>query len=568
MGRKKIVRINICANCGEEFNPGRHKEKKTCSELCLKEYKDKTKWDRIEKSKQALKEKYGVDHPSHLPDFVKKTKETKIEKYGDSNYNNREKAKDTLIKCHGVDNSMKIKEVKEKSKKTKKKKYGDENFNNRDKAKKTSLDKYGVEHHLKDIEFIEKMKKTNKERFGEDWSVNTEKAKKNLIKTNLEKYGSEFYFSSDEYLLKNKKEKLKRIEEILKNSNLKFDINQYDVLRIKKEDGSLEYLKYNVECTKCNNTFKSRLINETPICRICYPLTSNTKLHLEFKDFLDENNIKYNQNNRDIIKPLELDFVLENENIAIELNGNYWHSEIGGGKDKDYHINKSKLCNKKGYKLIHIFEDEWNNKKEIVKSRIKHILNLSKNKIHARKCVIKEVEQKNKSKFLNENHIQGDSVDKIRYGLFYKDDLISLMTFSKERISNGNNPNDLFWELNRFCSKINFSVIGGFDKLLSHFLKNNNYKKITTYADCRWSGIDVSSTVYNNKFNFKHMSRPSYFYVKKNDYYNRMHRFTYNKHTLLEKFGGNKNNTEWELAIENGFDRIWDCGTMKFVIET
>lgn len=38
------------------------------------------------------------------------------------------------------------------------------------------------------------------------------------------------------------------------------------------------------------------------------------------------------------------------------------------------------------------------------------------------------------------------------------------------------------------------------------------------------------------------------------------------KHKLLECFDGNPLKTEWELARENEFDRIWDCGTLKFEI--
>lgn len=566
MGRKKIIRTNICANCKKSFNPGRHKEKKTCSKECLKEYREKTKWDRINKSKQALKEKYGVEHPSKLPDFNDKVKKSKKEKYGDENYNNRDKAKKTLLKNYSVDNPMKINSSKEKSKNTKKEKYDDENYNNREKAEKTCLENYGTKHHLQNEEILYKMKNTNQIKYNTNWNVNTDKAKKNLIKSNLKKFNSEFYFSSDEFLLKNRIEKLKRIENIFKNSNLKFNINQYDVLRKKNKDGSYEYLQYDIKCTTCNNNFKSRLVNEIPICRTCNPISSNTKLHLEFKDFLDSNDIKYQQNDRTLIKPLEVDFILDNINVAIELNGNYWHSEIGGNKDKKYHLNKTKECKKKNYKLIHIFEDEWINKKDIVKSRIKHLLGKSKT-IYARKCKIQKVDSNLKKVFLEKNHIQGNSVDKIRYGLFYKDELVSLMTFSKERIVNGNSSEEKSWELNRFCSKINLSVVGGFNKLLSHFMKNNSYNKITTYADCRWSGVDSDNTVYSNKFKFKHISKPSYFYVRKNDYYTRYHRFTYNKHTLLNKFGGNKNNTGWELAIQNGFDRIWDCGTMKFIIE-
>ncbi len=565
MGRKKIEFKKKCENCGNEFNPGKHKEKKNCSELCLKEYQEKNKSIRIKKSKEGLLSKYGVDHPSKIEGFLEKVKSTKKEKYGDENYNNREKAKETCLKKYNVDNSTKVESVQKKIKSTKKEKYGDENYNNREKAKETCLEKYDKEHHMQSNEILNKQKETNKIKYNNDWNCNLEKSLENLKKKNNEKFGSDFFFSSESHLNKMKTEKLERLKIILKDSNLEFDINQYDKLRNKNKDGSISYLFYDIKCNDCGNKFKSKLINQIPICRKCNPITSNSKLHLEFKEFLNEIKINFIENDKHTIKPLELDFLITDKNLAIELNGNYWHSEISGGKNKNYHLNKSKLCNEKNIKLIHILEDEWIFKKEIVKSRIKHIMNITENTIYARNCKIKEVDINIKTRFLQENHIQGNSIDKLRYGLFYKNELISLMTFSKERIVTGNKSNESFWELNRFCNKLNHSIVGGFEKLLSHFKKNNSYEKITTYADCRWSGLDFEQTVYfKNNFTFLNITRPSYFFVNRKDYFTRYHRFTLAKHELLKLYPEDKNLTGWEIAVKNGYDRIWDCGTMKF----
>jgi hypothetical protein len=149
----------------------------------------------------------------------------------------------------------------------------------------------------------------------------------------------------------------------------------------------------------------------------------------------------------------------------------------------------------------------------------------------------------------------------------YDGELISLMTFSERRIALGGKKELGSYELTRFCSKININVVGGFNKLLNYFVKNYKPKKITTYADCRWSGINEKKSVYA-KAGLKFISKtsPSYFYVFKKDYCQRKHRFSMVKHKLLEHFGGNPFKTEWELAQENGYDRIWDCGALKFEI--
>ncbi len=565
MGRKKVIFLKNCENCGKEFNPGKHKETKNCSKECLKEYQEKNKEIRIKKSKESMFLKYGVDHPSKIEGFSEKVKSTKKEKYGDENYNNRESAKNTCLKKYGVDNSMKHETTQKKLKSTKKEKYGDENYNNRESAKNTCLKKYNKEHHLQLPEILEKQKTTNISKNGLEWNCNLPQTLENLKKKNKQKYGSEFFFSSNYYLENLKKEKLERLNLLLKNSDLSFNINQYDKLRTNNEDGSKSYLFYDIECNKCKTKFKSRLINQIPICRTCNPIISNSKLHLEFKEFLNEINVSFIENDRKTIKPLELDFLIPLKNIAIELNGNYWHSEISGDKNKSYHINKSNICKEQNIKLIHIFEDEWVYKKEIVKSRIKHSFGISDNVLYARNCIIKIVDNKTKNIFLEKNHIQGSSVDKIRYGLYYKDELVSLMTFSKERLVTGNKSSSNYWELCRFCNKINYSIVGGFEKLLNYFKNNNDFEKIVSYADCRWSGVDFEKTIYFKRgFDFIKKTRPSYFYVNKKDYFNRFHRFSFAKHKLLKENKEFENFTEWEIAVKNGYDRIWDCGTLKF----
>jgi len=560
MGKKIFTKK--CATCGSEFAPGRHKEKLNCSAECLKIYQNVHKNDRIKKAKEALREKYGVDHPSKIIGHMDKVKKTKEEKYGDKNYNNRKQAETTKEKKYG---DKKFNNRK-RAKITKKEKYDDENYNNREKANKTILEKFGVKHHLQAKESMDKQKKTNLERYNEECAFKTENCIDARKKVNMELYGVEYFFSSDKHKKRAYNKKLKDVTKLLEKSNIKFDLKDYTKIRNKHDDGIIEYIMYNVECEVCGYKFKASLKNQKIICRNCFPIdTADSKFQRDMNEFLTEHGVDFMENNRHLIKPLEVDFYIRSHNLAIELNGNYWHSEDGGGKNRKYHLDKTELCQKRGVKLIQIFEDEWMFKKDIVKSRLLNELGKTKKRIYARKCVIKEVDNKIKKEFLEENHIQGDSVDKIRLGLFESEELVSIMTFSKKRIALGGKDEKGSLELNRFCSKINTSVVGGFQKLLSHFIKNYSPKKITTYADCRWSGLNPEDTIYQKSgFEFIGKTPPSFFYIKVGDYINRKHRFSLVKHKLLELYGGDKSKTAQELAIEAGYDRIWDCGTLKF----
>ena len=244
-------------------------------------------------------------------------------------------------------------------------------------------------------------------------------------------------------------------------------------------------------------------------CPHCYNNTSFQEV--ELSDYiksllkLDETFIT---NNRNVLDNNELDIYIPDRKIAIEYDGLYWHNELH--KDKNYHLNKTNLCNEKGIRLIHIFEDEWLYKKDIVKSRLKNLFHINDEKIYARKCVIKEVSYKKCNDFLNENHIQGMCVSKYRYGLYYENELVSLMTFGKLRKNlNGNGTQDEF-ELLRFCNKMNTSVVGGASRLLKHFIKTLHPKTIISYADRRWSDGHLYETL---GFEHTHDSKPSYFYV-------------------------------------------------------
>ncbi len=143
--------------------------------------------------------------------------------------------------------------------------------------------------------------------------------------------------------------------------------------------------------------------------------------------------------------------------------------------------------------------------------------------------------------FLNENHLQGYTIDKIRYGLYFNDELVSVMTFGKKRKSLGNkNNNSNEYELIRFCNKKYVTVVGGFSKMLNFFIKNNSPAKIETFADIRWSGINPNNTVYHkNGFKYINKTPPNYWYIKTDKYLNRHHRFVFRKDVLVKE-GYNK----------------------------
>lgn len=412
---------------------------------------------------------------------------------------------------------------------------------------------------------------------------------KAIQKTNIEKYGVRCSMNTKEHLTKRLGKKPWN-SFVPRKENTKF-INHYKKIKKQLDDNHLsginsindykgilheitkKAIKYNFKCDICGNEFSSALINsEFPYCRKCHPkvVHINHKLYGEFNErtirtskeedelyeFCNSFGYKIERSKRGLFenKNKEVDFYFPELNLAIEYNGLYWHSDEY--IDKNEHIRKTEELSKQNIRLIHIFEDEWVFKKSIVKNRLRNLLNKQKYKIYARKCTIKTVSSAETKKFLEKYHIQGNVYSKINLGLFFKNRLVAIMSFSKSRFNKKFN-----WELVRYATIGHFSIVGGASKLFSYFIKNHG-GTIISYADRRWS----NGSLYE-KLNFKFLynSNINYFYTKRYDRYSRIQ---FQKHKLkdkLKKF--NANLSERDNMRLNGFHVIWDCGNKVYVYE-
>ena len=394
---------------------------------------------------KTIKEKYGVDNIFQLQEIKNKIKETNNVKYGvDYPLQNDEiklKIKETNNLKYGVDNVFQLQETKNKSRETclnkYNKEYANQNFDIKNKIAETNLEKYGFNSPMKNQTIKEKSIETRK-KYLIDYIMNSFK-KENIISID---YDSKIY-------------------------TLKCDCGEehnYDI-----HSKLLLNRKYN---------------SKTTLCTICNPINfkisdRENKLLKFIKENYDGEII---ESDRKILNGKELDIYLPDLKLAFEFNGLYWHNELY--KSKYYHLNKTESCLENGIKLIHIWEDDWNYKQEIIKSMILNKLGKTPNKIFARKCEIKEIsDTKLVREFLDKNHIQGFVGTTIKLGLYYENELVSLLTLGKKRKFMNSKSKEGEYELLRFCNKLNTNVVGGSSKLFKYFIKNYTFTEITTYAD-------------------------------------------------------------------------------------
>lgn len=446
----------------------------------------------IELRKRTNMIEYGGVAPACNKTVQEKMKATNAERYGVESAGNRpegrNKAKETWLNKYGVDNPNKLDITKEKIKNTCLKRYGVENPNQSKRARKSCLEKFGVEN-------------------------------RNLIRKD-----------PDKVLIWKNKDKL---EEFIKNSNTPYYEDLAEQLDLTSYGLNVIVHNFNLQ-----HLIKSR--------------TSTSKNEKEIVDYIKSiYDGEIRENIREIISPYELDIYLPEKQIAIEYNGDYWHNS-NKQKDNKYHQKKSLLCREKNIQLIHIFEYEWNDesKRNKIKSYLKDILNKDVVTVYARDCVVKEVSFKDTADFLNKYHLQGSDRAPIRYGLYYKEELMSLMTFSKPRFNK-----NYEWELSRFVTKFGYRVTGGASKLLKHF--ERKYKPLNIISYCNLS--KMKGNVYN-KIGFYeiNISEPNYVWVKGNDIKSR---YQCQSHNLRKQgFEG----TEVEIMESLNYYRIFDSGNVVY----
>ena len=383
----------------------------------------------IVKSKELIKEcrkrtnllKYGVDNPSKSA--VVKTKISSANKINKDII--IEKRRKTKLEKYGSEtyNNMK------KNQETKILNHGDPYYNGRDKYKETMLEKYDVDNGFK----LPEVKKEHTNRLF------------------IEKgYSDEF-----KELISNRDKSI----EYLANRSL----NYYDLTKI-----------FNAPYYVIQNW----VIRLELQGYINYQFEGRSHYEDEIIDYLKSIGVQNIQTNVKILDKEEADIYLPDNKLIIEFDGTYWHSDLF--KDKNYHLNKSLLAEKLGYRLIHIYQYEWDdiNQQEKIKQLLRITCGKVNERIYARNCEVKIIKNK-EARLLNDKvHLQNHRNAKVTYGLFYKNELVQLMSFSKRK-----KGLDTDWEIIRGCPGSNNIVIGGVSKLFKHFVKDYNPTSIFSYCD-------------------------------------------------------------------------------------
>ena len=255
----------------------------------------------------------------------------------------KKKLKDTWIEKYGVDNPAKSDIVKEKTKQTCLKKYGENILNpgllpeNIEKSKQSQIKKYG------------------------DLYSRTNEYKTRVKNTNQKLYGSKHKLQTKAWT------HINSLEEV---------IPLFTFIDFQNTSRKDDYMRW--KCKFCGNEFYAKYHNGdlSKKCECQHIRLSDIGSTGEYEiiDFIKTINKDLNIEHHSKFIPnlYEVDIVIPELKLAIEYNGVYWHSvKFRGGL---YHLNKTELCEKAGFHLLHIWEDEWKNDNEKIKEKLKNII--------------------------------------------------------------------------------------------------------------------------------------------------------------------------------------------------
>lgn len=557
---------------------------------------------RATNTKAALVEKYGVGNASQIVGHSDRVRATKLDRYGDENYCNIEAVKETNLKRYGHESFLGTQERVAKQ-------------------REHSLRLYGVDHHTKSSVWKEQIKDVYRERLGVVHPASQPEV--------VAKLRARAEAEGDSFVLRKPSTRKACVQAL----------RERVAQRAEKEMGGVfgehvevvDLLAGRFVCGVCREEFvmpnygTNRSNPRTyPRCFSCFPVNDvkDSIIQQEFVAWIvaqpecggcgiGRDEIVLNDRSA-LGNGKEVDVYIPRLKIGFEMNGNFWHTEVFGSKPKNYHQDKVLVAASRGIRLVHVFEDDWVKKRDLVKEKIKRLLGVYSPgmvKFYARKTEAYRIELYGQSvpsevhEFFDYYHIQG-SVRNLRKDMTQvlvarevcSQTIIAAMLLTRQKrvhmsrekknstVNQSLELTEERWELVRYATKAGCSCVGMAGKLFKEFVRSvelgGKHLLVTSYADLAWSkhpGVvgGEESTMYE-KLGFTQVSitQPSYCYVHRSDFLTRKHRYKYRKSELVRLNMITADDlsssavTEWDVMQKHGFDRIWDCGKIKYELRT
>lgn len=308
--------------------------------------------------------------------------------------------------------------------------------------------------------------------------------------------------------------------------------------------------RFRVRCRACGGAQERTLysIEETGKCFLCSP--RETAGHLELLEFVRSLAPDALSNDRTVISPLELDIVIPSARLAVEFNGLCWHSEAHRGRT--YHSDKTRMSAAAGYRLLHVWEDEWRNRRPIIESMVRHRLGCDARRVGARECEVVRPTLEERRNFFDRCHIDGDTPASEAWALSLRGELLACLSVRR--------PGHRKWadrlEVARFAVASGCSVPGALSRLSRQALKRaaaDGHQGLMSYVDTRYgdgAGYLRAGYIQHSR------TGPTFWW---SDFSQRFNRFRY-------RADPTRGLTEAQVASAGGVSKVWGCDQLVMTL--
>lgn len=447
--------------------------------------------DRI---RQVNLARYGVENAAQSEEIKRKIAETNIRKYGTKaplqNPTILAKAQNTNMEKYGVKTALLTKAalegknrvdrtlVAQKMIETNLERYGNPcslHGSNQEKTDKAILAKYGTKNYAQTSECTDKIRETCRRKYGTDWYSKTNEYQQKFTATSLDRFGVCHPFKAEEVKLKIRSSQVENgTLELLPNGQSKREWYLTNNTNV-----SFSHL-----CSQtAGKTFTTIEEWEEAVATISQSITSLEQL---FSDALKVP--FYNKKPHPELK-YRPDFKIS-DNFFVNVDGLFWHSDKAI-YDPQHHAVMRQAYNAIGYTLWQFHQDEVNHKLDIIKSMINNKLG-GAIRLYGRSTSIGIASPQQVTEFINNNHLMGIGNSKRNFVLTIDNQIVAMMTY---KIKNKTIIID------RYCSKLNTNILGGFSKLLRRIERDYmGAQRIEYWVDLRYGTGD-----FLNNLGFNHI---------------------------------------------------------------
>lgn len=367
-------------------------------------------------------------------------------------------------------------------------------------------------------------------------------------------------------------------KKICKYCGKSFIINERtNIGDLKRDQFCSSLCRYNYRSQKYKDIWKNKTPEQMQQSQLKREQTNREKYNTPYTCLINNNNSKgaISDINREFAKELEsqgilvdyefylneksYDMLIKGTNILVEINPTYTHSvlpthwDLQAGKNQgrsvNYHLDRTVNAQDSGYRCIHVWQ--WDNKEKIIN------LIKPKTKLYARKLQLKEISKQDANNFLDKYHLQNSCYgNSVNLGLYQNEELIQVMTFGKPRYNK-----NYQWELLRLCTKSEYYVIGGAERLFKYFIKTQNPESVISYCDISKFTGDVYTRL---GFELVNQTKPQKIWSNHTKYITDNLLRQRGADQLIGTHEGKGTNNE-EIMIREGWYPVYDCGQKVFV---